>query len=225
MKDCPSGFFCITQNKVIMFSLIFVIIFFYLSHNKQNNNDNNKQFKNEIKTINQKLDEQNEIIENKINVINHEHKPTLLDMSNPMFVVNKNYQRTVNPLLPPLRSYPNSNLSVNIRNIGVPINIPTRGPVGEYQQIGVLSNESNDKVLPLYGRPTHTNSNKWSYYTSTDKFNQLKLPIDYKSKKCTGEYGCEEIYNGDEIQVPFYKDKKFKVTIYELDAPRYIPYV
>lgn len=224
MKDCPSGFFCITQNKLIMVFLILFIIFYYFLNNRQNNN----QVYSEINTIKQNLErqeKQNDFIEDKIDLISNDNKPTLLDMSNPMFVVNKNYERTVNPLLPPLRSYPNSNLSLNIRKIGVPINIPTRGSVGEFQQIGILSNESNEKVLPLYGRPTHTNSNKWSYYTSTDKFNQLKLPVDYKNKKCTGDYGCDELYNDDEIQVPFYKDKKFKVTIYELDAPRYIPYV
>jgi hypothetical protein len=105
------------------------------------------------------------------------------------------------------------------------INIPTRGPPSEMQQVGILTNENNDKILPLYGRQTYTNSNKWNYYTSTDKFNQIKLPVnDLQNKNCTQEFGCTELSDGDSVNVPAYNDK-FKVSIYTLDSPRYIPYI
>ena len=77
---------------------------------------------------------------------------------------------------------------------GIPINIPTRGYTGGIMQVGVLHKEevtddskkigqnTEPVILPLFGRPTYNGSNKWSYYTSTDKMNQVKLPISNKIK-------------------------------------------
>ena len=36
------------------------------------------------------------------------------------------------------------------------------------------------------------------------------------------EHGCDQLYDGDEIEVPPYNNK-FKVQLYNLDAPKYIP--
>ena len=77
-------------------------------------------------------------------------------------------------------------------------------------------------IIPLFGNPTYNGSNKWMYYTSTDKFNQVKLPISNKNKQCNSEYGCDELYDGDIVQVPAYNGD-FKVVKYEYDKPRYIP--
>ena len=51
-----------------------------------------------------------------------------------------------------------------------------------------------------------------------------KRPININGKSCTGEHGCDPIYNGDTVYVEGYKDA-FKATIYENDTPRYIPYL
>ena len=45
-----------------------------------------------------------------------------------------------------------------------------------------IGQNSEPVILPLFGRPTYNGSNKWSYYTSTDKMNQIKIPIS--NKKC-----------------------------------------
>lgn len=90
----------------------------------------------------------------------------------------------------------------------------------EYNQIGILTGD--DKILPLYGRLTFSRSNKWLYYTGTDKFHMIKVPIHYKNRDCTHEYGCEELYDNDIVFIPAY-NKEFKVSIYQLDRPRYIP--
>ena len=79
-------------------------------------------------------------------------------------------------------------------------------------------------ILPLYGKPTYPGSSNWLYYTSTDSFNTVKISLLHKNKDCQKEYGCQEIYNGDTVTVPSYNGE-FKVSIYELDKPRYIPYV
>jgi hypothetical protein len=144
------------------------------------------------------------------------------------YEAEKNIERIVNPILPPERSYVNT--------YGIPINIPSRGPLQTYQQVGILykenienpdklpgnNNESN--ILPLFGRPTYTGSNRWNYYTSSDKFQNYKLPINIDGRKCTDDTGCNELMNGDMISIPSYNGK-FKVEIYDFDKPNYIPYV
>jgi hypothetical protein len=144
------------------------------------------------------------------------------------YEAEKNIERIVNPILPPERSYVNT--------YGIPINIPSRGPQQSYQQVGILykenienqdklpgnNNESN--ILPLFGRPTYSGSNRWNYYTSSDKFQTVKLPINIDGRKCTDELGCNELMNGDMITIPSYNGK-FKVEIYDFDRPRYIPFV
>ena len=64
----------------------------------------------------------------------------------------------------------------------------------EDQKVG----QNNEPViLPLFGGPTHNGSSKWYYYTSTDKYNQIKLPLSNKNRSCNVEYGCDELYDGD----------------------------
>jgi hypothetical protein len=140
----------------------------------------------------------------------------------------KNIERIVNPILPPERSYENT--------YGIPINIPSRGPNLSYQQIGHLykeeienpdkqiGNNSDTAILPLFARPTFSGSNRWNYYTSSDKFQSVKLPLNIDGKKCTDDLGCKELMNGDIVTIPSYNGR-FKVEIYSYDAPRYIPFV
>jgi hypothetical protein len=156
----------------------------------------------------------------------YQQNPNLISYAR--YEADKNIERIINPILPPERSYVNT--------YGVPINIPSRGPQQSYQQVGILykenienpeklpgnNNESN--ILPLFGRPTYAGSNKWNYYTSSDKFQTVKLPINIDGRKCTDDTGCNEIMNGDMISIPSYNGR-FKVEIYDFDRPRYIPYV
>ncbi len=109
----------------------------------------------------------------------------------------------------------------------VPINIETRATNSQYQQVGILTqnkNGSNDNlILPLMGRRLMTGRDKWQYYSmsNTGHLNS-KLPININGKSCTGEYGCDPIYNGDMVYVEGYNDL-FKVTKYENDTLRYLP--
>ncbi len=141
---------------------------------------------------------------------------------------NKSMERIVNPLLPPERSYQNT--------YGVPINIPSRGPNVSYQQVGILykenienpekmpGNNNDSNILPLFGRPTYNGSKKWNYYTSSDKYQNFKLPIKINGRKCDDDLGCDELRDGDMISIPSYNGR-FKVEIYNYDKPSYIPYV
>lgn len=103
---------------------------------------------------------------------------------------------------------------------GVPINIRTQGPPinTNYRQVGLLTRiNGKETILPLMGRPLQRNRDKWQFYTMSDKNNSVKLPISFKKKSCTGEYGCDNIYNGDTVYVEGYKDA-FQATIYDNDA-------
>jgi len=143
-------------------------------------------------------------------------------VSTPMYNLEYDYQRIVNPLLPPERSYP-----YRPTRVGLPININTRGPSSGFQQMGFLQEEGGNgenKLLPLYGEQTYPGSNQYRYYTSSDGFQSVKLPITNKSKDCMDEYGCDELYDKDNVTVRGY-NKNYKVELYKIDRPRYNPYV
>jgi len=52
----------------------------------------------------------------------------------------------------------------------------------------------------------------------------MKVAITNDNKECTHEYGCKEINDGSLVSVEGH-DSQFKVSLYKLDKPRYIPYV
>ncbi len=142
------------------------------------------------------------------------------------YEADKNIERIINPILPPERSYENS--------YGIPINIPSRGPTGAYQQVGFLSQtwtdgtpngeNNNNLILPLMGRPIFYGSKNWTYYTFSEKYQTVKMPLVINGKRCDSDIGCPEILQGDKVHVPPYKGH-FTVEIYDYDKPRYIPYV
>jgi len=110
---------------------------------------------------------------------------------------------SLSPLSPPVVTMP-----INVRTQGPPVNT-------NYRQVGLLTRiNGKETILPLMGRPLQKNRDKWQFYTMSDKNNSVKLPISFKKKSCTGEYGCDNIYNGDTVYVEGYKDA-FQATIYD----------
>ena len=116
------------------------------------------------------------------------------------------------------------NIQTNPPTTHIPINIPTRGVSQNYRQIGVLTNNDNSMILPLFGRSIWNGSSRWNYYTQTDKFVSVHLPVFNKNKDCSAEYGCEELFDKDEVTVPQFNET-FVVTLYHLEGPRYIPVI
>ena len=147
----------------------------------------------------------------------------------PLFMVSSRANSDVleDPYAPPLRndSYFGG---INMGNMGgaanmmpmaagIPINVRTQGPPinTNYRQVGLLTRiNGKETILPLMGRPLLKNRDKWQFYTMSDKNNSVKLPISFKKKSCTSEYGCDNIYNGDTVYVEGYKDA-FQATIYD----------
>ena len=128
----------------------------------------------------------------------------------------------LDPYVPPLRD---NRFLVPGRDVrgAIPINVPTQGVDTNYRQVGLLTRiNGQETILPLMGRPTITNRDKWNFYSMSDKNNAIKLPITNAGKSCTSEYGCDNLYNGDTVYVEGYNDA-FKVTMYDNNTIRYIP--
>ncbi len=140
----------------------------------------------------------------------------------PMFMQGSgNSDILENPYAPPLRN--DSYYSGISGGITMPINVRTQGPPinTNYRQVGLLTRiNGKETILPLMGRPLLKNRDKWQFYTMSDKNNSVKLPISFKKKSCTSEYGCDNIYNGDTVYVEGYKDA-FQSTIYDNAVAEY----
>ena len=124
-----------------------------------------------------------------------------------------------------------ADLSTGSRLVGlptrhsVPINIRTSGSYNaEYTQVGFLTGTNKENIIPLYGRMIMANRNKWQYYTMSDKYHSIRLPISVGGKNASSEYGCDEVGNGDTVYVEGY-NAPFRVTLYEKQHFNYIPYL
>jgi hypothetical protein len=103
----------------------------------------------------------------------------------------------------------------------IPINIPTQGLPESFQSVGVVKVE--DKILPLYGRRTAGGGgDRWNYYTRTDTYNPVPIPVRFQKRDCMDDVGCNEILSGEEIKVDV-MNKSGKTSIYRFDGPKYIP--
>jgi len=198
-KKCPPGVFCV-ENTTLFFVLICICgILFTLNH----------IFSKRKTSIETSKSTPNIILE--ATLVPQQPLHTMKDILG-------------NPYDPPLRDeriFINNSLDPR----GVPINIPTQSFDSAYRQVGILTRDNgSDTILPLMGRPLFSNRDKWNYYTISDSNNMVKLPISSDGRSCTGEYGCNSLYNGDSVFVEGYNDA-FKATIYDNDTNRYIPHL
>lgn len=101
--------------------------------------------------------------------------------------------------------------------------IATRGIPESYQSMGVITTDDG-QVLPLYGRRTASRSDRFQYYTRTDSYNPVQLPVRYKNRDCQDDVGCEELMDGEKIKVTA-TGKEGNVNMYRFSGPTYIPAV
>jgi len=203
MKKCPPGVLCI-ENVTFSFVIICIFLFCYFIYitTKQNNTivNNNPSEKIIIK--------ENDRMNSFMPSWPYTNIPT-----DPL----------INPYVPPLRDerYFVPSFSRGV----IPINVSTNvGAVDtNYRQFGILTASSvKGKILPLMGRPLFTNRDKFQYYTMSDQYNSIKLPILKNGKNCTNEYGCDRLYSGDTVFVEGINEP-YNVTIYESDTIKYLP--
>jgi hypothetical protein len=101
----------------------------------------------------------------------------------------------------------------------VPINVATNGIPEAYQQMGII--EIGKDLLPLYGRRNGRGTDIYNYYTRTDTYNPVQVPVSFGRRDCTEDMGCKEVSDGDMVKV--YGKGEGRVKLYAIDAPRYIP--
>jgi hypothetical protein len=107
-----------------------------------------------------------------------------------------------------------------------PFYYPSRGLAQPYQQFGILisserRNTGEQTILPLIGRQTYPGSSRYHYYTSTNGYHPMKLPVSHRNRTCNDMTGCEEIFSGNIVSVPGY-DYDFKADIYPSPDFNYI---
>jgi hypothetical protein len=102
----------------------------------------------------------------------------------------------------------------------LPFNQPTQGLPESFQSVGLIRVE--DKMLPLYGRRTAGSSDRWNYYTRTDTYNPIPLPIQIQKRDCMDDVGCAEVSSGDRVHVRGIQ-KEGQTEIYRFDGPKYLP--
>jgi hypothetical protein len=146
-------------------------------------------------------------------------KETSILNSLPIAQLLEDRDRTLlsDPIVAPERRIENHQYPMRIKHL---INIPTRGYPDNYQLIGLLNRNSDEKILQLFGRPTYPGSNLWEYFVTTEQYGFAnKIPLDIPGKK--------EINDGDVINIPMFDKNKgdFQVKLYNYNTPRYYPNV
>ena len=252
MGKCPDGYLCFNKEIFLLIAIAIICLAIYgfknnsddiIVRNSTSGNNGNNQiigpYNTTSETYNPVANQASSIklqqLENRINSqndrleqINSETQRQSMLFGNSStntnnYVHNKELEKIRDPLYGPERQYP-----YVMSKTSVPVNVPTRGYVSEYQQVGAIyglgKTNNKTRVLPLYGKPTYPGSNKWLYYTGTDDYHTVKIPISKEGRKCQGDFGCDELYSGDLVNAAPY-NCKFKVELYDIDKPRYLPNV
>jgi len=218
MSRCPPGVICF-ENFTFTFVIIALFVIIYFVYNRQFGSNGMKQQHN----MNISNAESNSGLSNTANIgIDVSSLFGLFPRPSYSF---SNVQNDVlmNPYAPPLKD--ERVIMTNDVRGGIPININTRAVDTNYRQLGLLKRmNGQEMLLPLMGRPLYVGRDKWQYYTMSDSNNQIKLPVSFKSKSCTSEYGCDEISNGDTVYVDGL-NATFQVTMYDNATMRYLPFV
>ncbi len=237
MNTCPPNMLCIQYSHTIFLIVLIFIVIFYVYTRFQNIYIKNKYL---VKVVNDKT--------NCNNTTNNQNNQNNENNENNNINNNLEVKKYLEKQLNKNDLYDSVREKLNIKRTnndifeeptktvdGVRVNIATRGPTPEISQLGILSklDNTNDSgpgsdaeahVLPLLGRRTYNRSNKWVYYTATDKYNQVRIPISNNGRDCGGEYGCDEIMDGATITIPELNGS-FKAKIYENTSLHYIPYI
>lgn len=208
---CPPGILCITPSLIILIAVILIglIAFIYYVYNERNYASSREQQQ-----------------------MSHQMPQTHHQMQQQMPPISINVERggddryTRAPK--PLRNWVSPvdldgalpSLMPQFNSGTMPV-IPTRGLPEAYQSMGIVTTSSGE-LLPLYGRRLASRSDRFNYYTRTDTNNPIPLPIRHKKRDCQDDVGCDELYDGDNVEISPTKQSG-NVTIYRFNGPTYIP--
>ena len=207
MKKCPPNMLCINNISFVFYTIILfvVILFFFRSVGKSQSREQ---------------------------IIIKQESPSINSLLRfPNYPYNNLPENVLlNPYVPPLKDerYFLPEVAYLPPNT-VPINVSTNVTAVDttYRQLGILTplNGNNiNNILPLMGRPLFTSRQKYQYYTISNQHNNIKLPVSVKGRSGTNEYGVDQLFNGDTVYIEGYNDA-FKVTTYDTETIKYIPYL
>jgi hypothetical protein len=200
---CPPGVLCMSPTIIIFLILAIIVGIVFLALFT----GINKQVFNSIKQEND-----TEVIHT--NIKNPVIQPNIrLDIQTP----DSRFSMAPQPLrdLVPQLEYPPRG-----GQLPIPVGIPTRGLPESFQTMGVVKLPDGN-VLPLYGRRTATSSDYFNYYTRTDTFNPVQLPLTIGNRDCMDSTGCKELMDGDKVST--INGQSGSVTLYKYNGPTYIP--
>ena len=240
------GRICMQSNHFMLFALIGAAIIGWALYQVSQQNQQISQFtsnkNNELDVINQNLDEMidqrikrntpiqhiqpiqpiHPMISSNIfeqqpinysdvtNTIHTEQQPINYLATTNAAQRQQDYQRMANPFIPPVQRGP---FSPMLAEKAIQINTPTHGEYSNFQLVGYAYKPNNpDQMFQLFGRRIY--SNKHEYYV-VHPITLIKIPIKIKS-----DY---ELSNDDTIIIKGFPGD-FRVEIYDLDRPRYVPY-
>jgi hypothetical protein len=99
--------------------------------------------------------------------------------------------------------------------------IATQGLPESFQAIGLLKYPGGD-LKPLYGRRLAGSNDRWNYYTRTDTYNPVPLPLSQGRRDCMDDSsGCTEVFDGDTLKS--LNGEVVSVKLYRMNGPTYIP--
>ena len=212
MAKCPPGVICF-ENFTFTFIIIALLVILYIVYIR------NSQHSGSI------FSQPSTSSNNTIAINRSDYNPFLTAIypkANFSFTNDEN-SVLMNPYVPPLKD--DRIVRTNDVRGSIPINVNTRAVDTSYRQVGILKRMNGpEMILPLMGRPLYVGRDKWQYYTMSDSNNSIKLPVSFKSKSCTSEYGCDEVSNGETVYVDGI-DATFQATIYDSNIARYIPFI
>lgn len=209
MGKCAPGVICIENITmvyiIILVGVLFVVLYYSSSRSNRSNKTNSMSLTSNTNT--NTMNESNSIFPR----ANYGYSNVKNDV-------------LLNPYEAPMRDnrlFP----SLNSSSLKMPINISTQSIDTDYRQVGILTriDGSKEMILPLMGRPLITHRDKWNFYTIAEN-NMIKIPIYNKGNDCTSSLGCNDLYSGDIIKIEGY-NSDFKVTLYENNVLKYIPYI
>jgi len=209
-KRCPPGVICIENMTIVIIIIILILFLMMISCYFY--------YKNTLIGLTQGPSIQtSEIIVNDVDRGGLFSRPNYSYSNIPNDIL-------LNPYTPPYRDDRVFPFNLDPRgSVPIPINISTSAVDTTYRQVGLLKRVNGpETLLPLMGRPLFTNRDKWQFYTLNE--NNIKLPISFKQRSCTNEYGCDNIYTGDSVYVDGI-DAVFKATMYDNAVYKYIPFV
>lgn len=189
---CPKGVICVSNSVIfIIIAILIGLLGLYFY---------NREVSREIPTDKIRYTEQKSQL-----MKSHLMNPTIINISQKGG--DDRYTRAPEPLKP-LNYLMNSSF-----------NIPTQGYSDSFSSYGMFTTEDG-QVLPLYGKRANGNRDRYNYYTRTDTYNPVQMPVKFNKRDCMDDNGCEEISTKDVITIPA-TGKEGTATIYKTDSLQY----